>query len=256
MKRWVMIGILVILVFSLFYLYSNTNADLHETKARLNLTQTSLDSTRMELALQKAELKSTRAELESAKATLLAKEATLRSTRAELDSVKTKLASTLASLSAREAELETVKEKLAEREIELADLQVSYQGLMTGHGYTIRDPTYRELVRFLKADDTDKAKYIEGKYECTEFAADLCNRAEEEGIRCAYVILSFPNGMGHAIVAFNTIDEGLVYVEPQHDEFVKVELGKRFYQCIVPRPGYYYEEPSYDDTIEQVLVIW
>jgi len=127
-----------------------------------------------------------------------------------------------------------------------------------GHGYTLRDPTYKEVIKFLRQDKTDRNKYIEdtyGVYVCSHFARDVCNNAEEEGLRCAFVELRFPEE-GHAIIAFDTIDKGLVYFIPQTDERVNPVVGKRYYQCIEPKPGYYYEKPSFDDTIMDILVIW
>ncbi len=127
-----------------------------------------------------------------------------------------------------------------------------------GHGYTLRDPTYKEVITFLRQDKTDKNKYIEdtyGVYVCSHFARDVGNNAEEAGLRCAYVSLRYLDG-GHAIIAFNTIDKGLVYFTPQTDERVKPVVGKQYYQCIEPRPGYYYGKPSFDDTIMDILLIW
>jgi len=263
MKRWIAIGLLTGLGLYLFFLFSSTNVDLHEARAELNSTKTELESTegernsiKTELESTKVTLDSTETELKSTKKELGSKETKLGSTKVELESTRTELASTLDNLNTTQAELESKREELTERETELADLQISYEGLMTGHGYTIKDPTYNEMMRFLRADDTDKTKYIEDKYECVEFSTDLCNGAEEEGIRCAYVNIRFPDGRGHAIVAFNTIDKGLTYVEPQFDDLVSVEIGKYFHKCIVPKAGYYYEKPDYDDTIEKVLVVW
>ncbi len=124
-----------------------------------------------------------------------------------------------------------------------------------GHGYTLRDPTYQEAVLFIEQDKTSENTYIEGTYECRHFAADVCNNAEEDGFRCAYVAIDFRDG-GHAIVAFNTLDEGLVYFEAITDERVRLVVGERYYQCVEPRAGYYYVAPSYDDTIRNILVIW
>ena len=127
-----------------------------------------------------------------------------------------------------------------------------------GHGYALRDPTYQEAVDFLKEDKTDKNEYIEGTYGvyvCSHFARDVCNAAEEQWLRCAYVELRYIDG-GHAIIAFDTIDEGMVFFSPQSDEIVKPVIGKEFYKCIQAKPGYYYEAPSYDDTIMDILVIW
>jgi len=124
-----------------------------------------------------------------------------------------------------------------------------------GHGYTLKDPTYEQAIKFIKEDKTDQNEFVEETYICSHFARDICNNAESEGLRCAYVGLIYPEG-GHAIIAFNTTDEGLAYFDPQSDERVKAAVGKRFYQCIEPKPGYYYEEPSHDDTIMDILVIW
>ncbi len=124
-----------------------------------------------------------------------------------------------------------------------------------GHGYTSKDPTYKQAIKFLKEDDTDESKFVEDTYLCTHFARDVCNNAEAEGLRCAYVGLIYPEG-GHAIIAFNTIDEGLVFFDPQSDERTTPIVGKRYYECLEPKSGYYYEEPSHDDTIMDILVIW
>lgn len=127
-----------------------------------------------------------------------------------------------------------------------------------GHGYTLGDPTYAQAAAFIKDDKTDENEYIEdtyGVYVCTHFARDVCNNAEQKGIRCAFVEVRYPEG-GHAIIAFDTIDEGLVYFDAVTDDRARPIIGKRYYQCVEPKPGYYYEAPSFNDTIMDILVIW
>ena len=127
-----------------------------------------------------------------------------------------------------------------------------------GHGYTLRDPTYKEAVAFLKRDKTSDNEYDDddyGVYVCSHFSRDVCNNAEAEGLRCAFVELRLAES-GHAIVGFDTVDEGLVYFEPITDEKVNPEVGERYYKCVEPREGYYYLPPEYDDTILDILVIW
>jgi hypothetical protein len=222
---------------------------LNNTQAQLETTMTELSSTNTRLADVEAEIQLAKTQLQSAETKLAASDTELHSIKGSLQSTENELASTLASL-------DEVKAKLDEREIELTELQINYDGLMAGHGYTIKDPTYGEMALFLEDDDTDKAEYIENEYECTGFATDLCNSAEENGIRCGYVTIRFPNGRGHTIVAFNTMDRGLIYVEPQFDDLVEIEIGKPFYKCVVPKGSYKYEKPPYDDTIEEVLIAW
>jgi hypothetical protein len=124
-----------------------------------------------------------------------------------------------------------------------------------GHGYTLRDPTYAEALAFIQADRTNENKYVEDTYVCSHFCRDVCNNAEQKGLRCAYVDLRYP-ASAHAIVAFNTTDQGLVYFDAITDERARPVIGRRYYQCIEARPGYYYVPSSFDDTIKDILVIW
>lgn len=118
----------------------------------------------------------------------------------------------------------------------------------TGHGYCLKDPTYAEAVAFLSSDRTDRNRYDDDYYVCSHFCRDVCNNAEAEGLRCAFVELRY-SGSGHSIVAFDTIDKGLVYFEPQFDDEVRVEIGRSYSQL----NGY---AASFDDVIRDVLVIW
>jgi hypothetical protein len=118
-----------------------------------------------------------------------------------------------------------------------------------GHGYTLRDPTYKQAVDFLERDKTDRNEYDEDSYICSHFARDVGNNAEAEGLRCALVELRYSEG-GHTIIAFDTIDKGLVYFEPQFDDEVEVII-ERSYSHLND-----YLEPSIDDTIIDILVIW
>ena len=82
-----------------------------------------------------------------------------------------------------------------------------------GHGYTLRDPAYEEVITFLGQDKTDENRYIEdtyGVYVCSHFTRDAGNNAEEAGLRSAFVEIRYLEG-GHSIIAFNTVDKGLLY---------------------------------------------
>jgi tetratricopeptide (TPR) repeat protein len=79
------------------------------------------------------------------------------------------------------------------------------------------DPTFDEMVAFIKADTTDTRDYIENgpnAYVCSDFAEDVHNNAEAAGIRAAWVGITFQGiDEGHAINAFETTDKGLVYID-------------------------------------------
>jgi hypothetical protein len=103
---------------------------------------------------------------------------------------------------------------------------------------------------FLEEDTTDDNEYVEGEYTCVDFVADLNANAEEEGFRAAYVYMQYPGGRAHAVAAFETVNKGLIYIEPQYDDEVKVSLGISYSE----ENGY--KQTTYDDTITRVVIVW
>ncbi len=85
------------------------------------------------------------------------------------------------------------------------------------------NPTYAELVAFIKEDTSDNKTYSEGfeqqgriilAHMCADFAEDVHNNAEAAGIRAALVGIDLKGKeIGHACNAFETTDRGLVYVD-------------------------------------------
>ncbi len=106
-------------------------------------------------------------------------------------------------------------------------------GLETGskEGVTTRvelsNPTYKEMREFLARDKTDSNPFVTGEYVCSDFAAQLNNNAEVNGIRAAYVRIRAKK-WGHALVAFETVDRGLIFIEPQSDKELKLVIGEPF----------------------------
>lgn len=95
------------------------------------------------------------------------------------------------------------------------------------------DPTYAELIAFIKGDTTDTNAYIEKgpiAYVCSDFAEDVHNNAEAEGIRAAWVGIDLRGSdEGHALNAFETTDRGLVYVDcTKWDTIAYIEIGKEY----------------------------
>ncbi len=120
----------------------------------------------------------------------------------------------------------------------------------TSSGYTLHNPTYQEMKAFLAQDTTNSKTYTKDEYVCTDFAAAVNNNAEAKGIRCAIVDIFYPEGYGHTIVAFETTDRGLIFIEPQFDHEVKLIVAKSYYQTnnFTPAPR--------DDTIKRFVIIW
>jgi len=101
----------------------------------------------------------------------------------------------------------------------------------------VYNPTWQELQEFLLQDGTEKHKYEEGKFICTDFAEMLHNNAEKAGIRAAFVAVWFVTGKerrGHTLNAFYLADEKrLVYIDCSEipggagrDKIAHLEIGR------------------------------
>lgn len=100
--------------------------------------------------------------------------------------------------------------------------------------------SWKDLVAFLEKDHTNWNKYVPGKYMCLDFSTDLVANATGQGIEAWIVAVDFTSGgPGHAFVAFQTTDRGIVFVEPQADDtYPVVKVGQPLcdawgvYQCM------------------------
>jgi len=91
----------------------------------------------------------------------------------------------------------------------------------------LRKPTYKEVMDFIKEDGTDQMMLA----NCLTRAERLNNEAMRRGIWCYVVLFNYYTGTCygfHAIVAFDTVDRGLIYVEPQTDCEVKCDIGVEY----------------------------
>jgi hypothetical protein len=118
-----------------------------------------------------------------------------------------------------------------------------------GTGYTIRNPTYDEMKVFLAADKTNENVYDSDTYNCYDFTSNLCKNAIAQGYRVGFVYLYFKES-AHALVCFDTVDKGLVFIEPQYDAIVDVDVGIHYWSRVsgVRSP--------FDDTIIRFGIIW
>ena len=109
----------------------------------------------------------------------------------------------------------------------------------TGTGYLIRNPTYDEVLELLSNSNADTAAQI-----CTEF--------EEMGIRAGFVWLSVAEGggAGFGFVAFDTVDNGVIIMEPRFRKEIVPEVGSRI-SVLLERSA-----PDFDDTITRVRIAW
>ena len=117
----------------------------------------------------------------------------------------------------------------------------------------LRDPTFAEMIAFLNKNKVNWNAYT-SEYVCVDFACELQRDAGSENMRMAVVLIDFPGRIGHALVAFETTDQGLIYFEPQADHRMKVEIGRKYWSWIY-WPEYNYDA-GYDDTVISIELIW
>lgn len=124
-----------------------------------------------------------------------------------------------------------------------SEVEVAFDNLYVyqydpGNGFTPATPvitatpeyqniSWLELTRFLAADHTNWGEYHLEDYNCMDFAIDLVANARKANISAKIVTVQFVGQpLGHAFVAFETTDRGLIFVEPQGDNtYSNVDIG-------------------------------
>ena len=111
------------------------------------------------------------------------------------------------------------------------------------HPYNVDNPTYAAFKAFYQSDKTNNRTYNDTTYNCQNFAKDFKANASIQGIRCAFIILTYNSTNGHCMNAVATKDLGTVYIEPQSDtEWTPTQIAV----------GQLYQ----GKLIKSVLVIW
>lgn len=149
-----------------------------------------------------------------------------------------------------------LEDNLENTQSRLTTVKSELQKLRDGSRFELHDPTYNEVRNFIQEDETDENEYIKDEYVCVDFASDVNNNAQEEGIRTAFVDIRFESG-AHAILAFQTVDRGLIYVEPQNDAIITTGLqaGQEYYKVLDKSTDVPIEGPT-SDTIQRITLIW
>lgn len=83
---------------------------------------------------------------------------------------------------------------------------------------TIGQASYSDVNEFVMEDGTYEKEVTED-YVCEDFSNDLVGNALSAGIPACTVFIGHSKG-SHSLVAFNTTDKGVVFLEPQTGEFV------------------------------------
>ena len=181
-----------------------------------------LNNTQWDLSLTERNLNSTSAELGNVSNNF-------NITSAKLSENNTNLNSTLLLLNTTQLKLASASHTIDDKMKLISNLSSQLDMARLGTKYTLHDPTYDEMNSFLGNDSTSNNTYQNLNYTCGYFARDVVNNATGKGIRCAFVLLLFNNTKYcHAMVAFNTSDNGLIYVEPQNDKTINITIGGKY----------------------------
>jgi len=95
-------------------------------------------------------------------------------------------------------------------------IQPPYRGLSSPillvNKESSKNPTWAQLLEFLEKDKTEEGLY--GFYGvCGDFAQELHNNSESNGLKAAFVVTHLYEEDPHAFNAFKTTDKGLVFVD-------------------------------------------
>ncbi|MBN1643318.1 MAG: hypothetical protein JW856_00635 [Dehalococcoidales bacterium] len=228
---------------------------LNSTKNTLDATKSQLSTSKTELLTAETNLATVVSNLFTTENLLTATQTNLTITKDNLTAARNTLATTQSNLEVARTQVSSLQNDLVEAMSQIDNLQTNIDRMSSSYGYVLNDPTYASLLAFLASDTTDEHSYIKDAYVCWNFTSDVITNAAKQHIRCAFVYIEYPDS-AHAIIAFNTTDKGIVYIEPQTDEVVQLKVGVHYYQCVIPEAGYYYGQPSYDDTVKKFCVIW
>lgn len=111
---------------------------------------------------------------------------------------------------------------------------------------------YEEGFHFLYNPTYDEVREILSRCE-VDSAWEINNAAEDEGIRAIYVRCELDDEGRTRIkelVAFETVDKGLIFIEPSSGQEVRLEVGEPYSEINGP------SVPGYDGVITEVRIVW
>ena len=232
---------------------NNTQNTLASTEVELTATQSDLSNTQSTLAITDKNLSQTQTDLSDVKDELSRTLVEMQSIYQKIDVVGSEINETEAACQEANAALHDQEISNETLQSDIRALQLNYDTATLGYNYAFRDPTYQEVKDFLAADTTNLNDYVVNNYVCEDFSFDVRLHAMQQEIRCAFVYIIFAD-VRHAIIAFYTTDEGIIYFEPQTDEEVNLQVGRHYWsQCIIPN---HLPVTDYDDTVSNYYVIW
>ncbi len=149
-------------------------------------------------------------------------------------------------------DMQKIEDTLNLRNFTYTNISNKNKILQTHNKYHLRNPSFNQTLAFMQDDDTDNKNYSYWSFNCAHFSRDVNNNSEQQGLICGFVLIETSDAP-HALVVFNTTDEGLVFFEPQTDEIVNLEIGKKYWsECL----GYSEGNISSDFIVEKITIYW
>jgi hypothetical protein len=133
---------------------------------------------------------------------------------------------------------------------------------------TLRKILYKELLSLMNNRELQEItnRAASKSYNCLDFALDYREFIVNKGIRCCVVEFSqedkygTESPLGHAIVAVDTIDKGLVYIEPQQGwEVPNIAVGVDYWgllRIVGSSKGLRMSNKVGVDFISEIHYIW
>jgi len=157
----------------------------------------------------------------------------------QITNLKTKIADLKQELSDTKQELSVVQQKLLNEQTKLSQLQIELTNTLSRLNSLesrisrerIVHPTYSDVLSFIEEDDTDKQKYVSENYTfiCTDFTNRFINNFLKKGFFSCEAIIYLPENSSHSIVAINTTDRGIIFVDPQADKVItSLNIGDNY----------------------------
>ena len=150
-------------------------------------------------------------------------------------------------------------EKKQWEEVEKPALEGQIAGLNDQLAEVPHDPTYDELMEFMREDRTDTDWYW---YNAPDYVQVFLQNAREAGIQGYLVIVSIKAGRSWFFAGFYCTDrKDWVFIVPAFDKEVKLEKGKKYHEL----NGFHFfgkyqelfnDSPVYeiDDTIMDIVI--
>ncbi len=234
MKKFVItvVASLVLIVLWLSLSLRTTNVKLFEANKMVQEQNTKINSYLTTISEQNKSIEENIRTIQNQETKIQKITGEVDSAQKELSSTKISLYQTQSSLSTTQSSLTKVQKEL-DSTVDTLNLYKNTWGSAVASGInppfaasgniyskvsltnnvTSNNTDIRSLKNFIFQDKTDEKEYITGIYMCGEFAREVHNNAEKQGIRCAWIAIKLDNGKYHALNAFETTDQGLIFID-------------------------------------------